>query len=175
MNSVIVLAMHGAPPNDYPEDNLLEFFGLHSRIEHAPDQISPGIEHRYHELETQIRSWPRTTENDPFFAGSQVLAEKLEVETGKQVFLGFNEFCNPRMGDALNQAADSGAELVVVITPMMTRGGEHSEIDIPNTIHAAQERHPKTNFHYVWPFDPSSVASFLSNQIKFSLSTPTNS
>jgi hypothetical protein len=35
MDSVIVLAMHGAPPRDFAADELNEFFGLHARAEVA--------------------------------------------------------------------------------------------------------------------------------------------
>jgi sirohydrochlorin cobaltochelatase len=162
--------MHGAPPTDYPQEELSEFFGLHARREHAGKLNPPALEARYAELEKKIRSWPRTADNDPFYAGSKALAESLGNASRYLVLLGFNEFCAPSLGEALDQAAAAGTDRVVVITPMMTRGGEHSEVDIPQEVHAAGRRHPGVAFHYIWPLDLNEVASFLSTQIKDYLS-----
>ena len=49
---------------------------------------------------------------------------------------------------------------------MMTRGGEHSEKDIPEAIERARKKYPKPKFSYVWPFNISKVATFLAEQIK---------
>ena len=48
---------------------------------------------------------------------------------------------------------------------MMTRGGEHSESDIPAAIQRAQELHPGLTVRYIWPFDIAEVARFLAAQI----------
>jgi hypothetical protein len=37
MKTIVVLAMHGAPPNGFPKRELAEWFGLHGRMEHAGD------------------------------------------------------------------------------------------------------------------------------------------
>jgi len=50
---------------------------------------------------------------------------------------------------------------VLVMTPMMTRGGEHSEVDIPAAVQRAREAHPGLEVTYAWPFDPEEVAAFL--------------
>ena len=47
----------------------------------------------------------------------------------------------------------------------MTRGGEHSELDIPAAVQRAQTRHPDLPILYVWPFDTGVVARFLAAQI----------
>jgi sirohydrochlorin cobaltochelatase len=81
--TLIVLAMHGAPPNDFPGGELAEYFRLHSAVESAqhsgPHQgnvnngngngkagLSSEDLIRYRGLEARIRSWPRTATNDPF-------------------------------------------------------------------------------------------------------------
>jgi len=167
MSTTIVLAMHGAPPSDFPGDELAEFFGLHMRLEHG----GPGgeqharLEARYVELEEKVRRWPRTLRNDPFHAASLELARRLEEATGSRVVVGFNEFCAPTLGEALAEAAGV-AQRVVVVTPMMTRGGEHSEHDIPVAIAKARAAHPDVEFLYVWPFDTTDVAGFLAEQIE---------
>jgi len=114
---------------------------------------------------SSLRNWPRTAQNDPFYAGSQELASHLRRVTGCEVIVGFNEFCAPSLADAFEQAVARDAAQVVVVTPMMTRGGEHSEVDIPDAIRHAQERHPTVPFRYAWPFAVSEVAQFLAAQI----------
>ena len=47
----------------------------------------------------------------------------------------------------------------------MTRGGEHSESDIPAAVQRAQSRHPGLPIVYAWPFDTGAVARFLAAQI----------
>lgn len=161
--AVIVLAMHGAPPLDFPKDELTEFFSLHARLGHSGGALE-NLRRRYAELEAKMRGWPRTTDNDPFYAGSMELAEHLRRETGLDVILGFNEFCSPSLVEALDQAAGA-AQKILVITPMMTRGGEHSAVDIPEAIRGAQQKHPRKEFVYVWPFPTHDITRFLSGQI----------
>lgn len=43
MRSVIVLAMHGAPPRDLPRDELAEFINLHLRIEQASSFVETPL------------------------------------------------------------------------------------------------------------------------------------
>jgi sirohydrochlorin cobaltochelatase len=166
MKSVIVLAMHGAPPRDFPRQELAEFMSLHSRLEASAVAHSPALESRYEELEQKLRSWPRTAQNDPFFASSNELAEQLMRDSGLEVFLGFNEFCDPGLGETIEKAVSSGAERVFVITTMMTRGGEHSEKDILQAVNRAREEHPDVKFVYAWPFETYEVSEFLAFHLK---------
>ncbi len=166
MKLVIVLAMHGSPPNDFPKDELTEFFSLHARLEHIPEGGRAGLEQRYAELDAKIRAWPRTPKNDPFHAGAHEMASNLQKATGYEVIVGFNEFCAPSLDEAIEKAAASQAKKIIVITPMMTRGGEHSEVEIPEAIKRSKERHPNIEIVYAWPFEVSEVAGFLSSQIK---------
>jgi sirohydrochlorin cobaltochelatase len=164
MKPVIVLAMHGAPPNQVSQREVFELVGLHQALEHAPACVRFVLERRYRNLDARIRAWPRTVQNDPFWAGSQELAEHLRTATGSEVIVGFNEFCAPTLDDALDQAAKQ-SDKVFVLTPMMTRGGEHSEVEIPDSVKRAQERHPNVAFKYAWPLDISAIARFLAEQI----------
>ncbi len=157
--------MHGAPPGDFPRNEITELFGLHARLEHAAGPERAALEGRYNELDARVRAWPRNPTNDPFYAGSLELANHLQQASGLEVFLGFNEFCAPSLDDALDRAMEANAKKVYVVTPMMTRGGEHSEKDIPTAIRRACERHPGVEVVYVWPFDVSQVAQFLAGQI----------
>jgi sirohydrochlorin cobaltochelatase len=172
MTTAVVLAMHGAPANDFPPGELAEFFRLHARAEGKGDGTACGGEpgrgagaDRFTELESRIRRWPRTTANDPYHAASYDLARRLGEASGLEVVVGFNEFCAPDLDEALDRAA-SRAERVVVVTTMMTAGGEHAEEDIPAAVDRARVRNPAVAFVYAWPFEPSGVAAFLAAQIE---------
>jgi sirohydrochlorin cobaltochelatase len=165
MKTLLVLAMHGAPPNDFPPHKMADMLGLQARLEHAERPQRPVLEARYEPLEAEMRAWPRTEQNDPFYAASQELAVHLSEAAGLKVLVGFNEFCAPSLDEVLDQAA-VGADQVVVVTPMMTRGGEHAEEDIPAAIQRAQERHADVTFLYAWPFDFGDIARFLTTQAK---------
>jgi sirohydrochlorin ferrochelatase len=70
------------------------------------------------------------------------------------------------MTEALELAASGGTERVLIVTPMMTPGGEHSEHDIPEVIDQARKRFTHVEFQYIWPFPIEDIVSFLSSQIK---------
>jgi len=161
MTSAIVLAMHGSPPTDFPHSETAEMFGLHARLHGTQGLERDALARRHDEIETRMREWPRTPDNDPYWIASQELAEYLEREAGLRVVVGFNEFCNPSIEDAVALVVSGGATDVLVMTVMMTRGGEHSEADIPAAIARAQEAHPGVSIRYAWPFDPEEVARFL--------------
>lgn len=165
MKTFIVLAMHGAPALDFPREKLHEFLGLHSHTEHHHGG-GDGHDERYHELETEIRSWPRTEKNDPFYNGAKRMADELKEAAGMEVVLGFNEFCAPSIEGAIEEAVKSGAEKIVVITPMMTQGGEHAGRDIPDALNRSRRQFPDVEIRYVWPFDSEEVAQFLASQVR---------
>ena len=167
MKTVIVLAMHGAPPSDFPKPELAEFMRLHAQLDHG-DRTPPYelVRGRHEELDRRVRRWPRTEANDPFYAGSMKLAAELEQATRLKVFAGFNEFCAPSLDEAFDEGVRSGAAKVIVVTPMMTRGGEHAERDIPAAIERARRRHPAIEFVYAWPFPPADTAQFLADHAR---------
>ncbi len=165
MSIVVVLAMHGAPPLDFPKEELAEYFGLHARLEHARGPDYGPLHERFLHLERKMRRWPRNADNDPFWAGSQDLAEALRKTCGWTVVVGFNEFCAPSVDEALDLAAGLAAERILVVTPMMTRGGQHAERDIPEAVDRARARHAGEAFEYVWPFPVSDIAAFLAIQV----------
>jgi sirohydrochlorin cobaltochelatase len=158
--------MHGSPPNDFPRQETGEFFGIHERMHHAKGPEREQLQKRYAELETKMRNWPRTEQNDPFYAGSEKLGADLRKTSGCEVIVAHNEYCAPSTDEALDRAVSGGTEQVVVITPMMTRGGGHSEVDIPQAVERAKTRHPRATFTYVWPFDTHKVAQFLADQVR---------
>jgi len=164
MKTVVVLAMHGSPPLDFPREALQEYFQLEAREHHhsGPSDHSQ----RLRELESRMRAFPRSESNDPFWRGSQELAGSLEKACGLPVLLGFNEFCAPDLDETFDRAVSDGAERVVVVTPMMTRGGGHAERDIPAAVARARARHPGAVFIYAWPFDKEAVADLLARRVR---------
>ncbi len=174
MSTVVVLAMHGVPPSDFPRGELLELLGLEARLGGDAGGLGAGdsanrresLERRFRELDEKLRGWPRTSENDRFHAASLDLGARLGRRLGLEVVVAFNEFCAPSVDEALERAAVRGATRVMVATAMMTPGGAHAEVDIPAAIARARERHPSVEFVYAWPFDAEGPARFLEEQIK---------
>ena len=162
--SIIVLAMHGVPPKDFPRYELAEFFGLYLHLEHK-GELPPDRRQKHDKLQKKLQEWPRTPNNDPYFHSSQKLAKELSIITSCEVIVGFNEFCKPSIIEALETAIAKNPPKILVITPMMTPGGEHSEVDIPAAIEHIRKRHPAIKIKYIWPFDLSKVAKFLADQI----------
>jgi sirohydrochlorin cobaltochelatase len=153
--------MHGAPPRDFPPHELREFFQLHAMAELGREEPPPPWKARLDELSRRVRAWPRTATNDPFHAATLELAEAIEAQSGCPAYVGFNEFCDPGIEAAVEAAIASGASRVVVLTPMLTRGGEHAEVDIPCALERIRQRHPRLALEYAWPFPVDSVARFL--------------
>ncbi|NHJ19898.1 MAG: hypothetical protein EAX91_03055 [Candidatus Lokiarchaeota archaeon] len=166
MKTIIVLAMHGMPPNNFPQKETLDYFMLHSRLENMPGPPPLQMQQQFEELDRKMRNWPRTQENDPYSFASREMAENLSNQTGYGVVVGFNEFCSPSLDEAFEEAVKFNPEKIIVITPMMTRGGEHSEKDIPEAIERAKKKNPSIEFSYVWPFNVNNIVKFLAEQIK---------
>jgi sirohydrochlorin cobaltochelatase len=165
MKTAIILAMHGMPPNDFPRRELGEFFRLHSAVEGMGGQAGPDIHSQYAVLHQKMRDWPRNPHNDPFKFASDELAAGLKALSGFQVLVGYNEFCSPSLDDVFLQAIREGSGRIVVVTPMMTRGGEHAEKDIPGRIAEVKKLHPDVEIIYAWPFENSQIVHFLNEHI----------
>jgi sirohydrochlorin cobaltochelatase len=165
MQTIIVLAMHGTPPRDFPKTELAEFFRLRSRVEEIKMSNLKSLEDRYKLLNDKVKNWPRNRKNDPFHAASQELALRLSEATGHEVIVGYNEFCAPSLDEALESAADKKADKIIVATPMMTRGGEHAENEIPAKIAEFTKLHTQIEIAYAWPFDITQVSHFLAEHI----------
>jgi sirohydrochlorin cobaltochelatase len=166
MSIAVVLAMHGVPPRDFPKGEMMELFGLHHRLSQASDSERVALRNRHDQLEGKMRNWPRTPENDPFHAASLEIAQALKEILETDVLVGFNEFCAPTIEEAIGVAASRSPDKIIVTTPMMTRGGEHSERDIPEAISRAQRLYPDVEIVYAWPYDISDVAGFLAKQVR---------
>ncbi len=166
MSIAVVLAMHGIPPKDFPRREMMELFSVHHLLRLVPGQEREALQKQHEELEEKMLRWPRTPENDPFFFASLEIAQKMEDILGERVLVGFNEFCAPTIEEAIDEAVSHSPQKVIVLTPMMTRGGEHSEKDIPQAIERSRKKHPHVEMVYAWPFETSEVSSFLAEHIR---------
>jgi sirohydrochlorin cobaltochelatase len=107
--------------------------------------------------------------NDPYAHSLQTLASELSKIGGyEKVVVAFNEFCRPTVEEAL-EVCNSDVDVVVVVTTMTTKGGEHSEKDIPELLEKMRKKCLK-QIVYAWPFDVRSVARLLVETINLHLS-----
>lgn len=165
MRTFIILAVHGSPPKDFPKKELGEFFMLHARNE-AKGILKKEEVERFSELEEKMRDWKRSPQNDPFYTACLEIAANLEKELLQPVFVGFNEFCAPSIANIIEDVIEQGAEKILVISPMMTRGGEHAEKDIPQIIEGVKKKHPQVKLLYAYPFLSKDIARFLASQAR---------
>jgi sirohydrochlorin ferrochelatase len=159
----LILVGHGEPPRDLPRHTIRKYFELlEKRRTEEEDKL-------FQRLEEEIVNRQRTPENDPYFYGLVAVAEELKrLQRFKQVWVAFNEFCRPTLLEALREACESEVDVIVVATVMLTRGGHHSEEEIPSTIEQAKT-FCKKPIIYVWPIDPTDFAQFLLSQVEKAL------
>lgn len=165
----VVLIGHGAPATDCPPQWIGELMGLEWRGEPGPGGHSHdhGGSRRAAELDAKIRDWPRTAANDPYQAGLTRLAEALRPLLPTGLFtVGYNEFCRPSIPEAIAEVVQQGATRVLVLPTMLTPGGVHSEVDIPQALQAARRVHPGVAIDYLWPYKVSRIAELLAAHIR---------
>lgn len=164
--TAVVLIGHGAPATDCPPEWVGELMSLEWR-KHSDAQA--GRE-RAAQLDQQIRQWPRTASNDPYKVGLEQIAAALRPLLSTDLLaVGYNEFCQPSIAEAIEEVVRQGATRVVVIPSMLTPGGVHAERDIPRALEQARNAHPEVAIEYLWPFDLKDVAALLAGHIRRSL------
>ena len=159
----VILVGHGGLPSDIPSEMVEKFMRVHKgRIKAG----GPITEHEI-ELDASIRKWERTPENDPYKTGLESLASHMEpMLKGHILKTAYNEFCYPAIEDAVDELASENVSKIIIITTMITRGGSHSEKEIPEELHALSSKHPNIDIQYAWPFDMDIFALFLTTHIK---------
>ncbi len=159
----VILVGHGGLPRDCPREILQQFKQLERDRKGSGKPASP----QERDLEKRIREWPRTPENDPYKAGLEALAEKLEpLLEGAPLVLAYNEFCAPTVEDAVADLAKRGVTHITVVPTMLTPGGSHSEIEIPKILDNLRGRHPSLEIRYAWPTDLGLMARMLADHLK---------
>jgi sirohydrochlorin cobaltochelatase len=158
----VVLVGHGAPPKDAPADLVSRLKALEGR--RRARGLPPSAEEL--ELDATLRRWPRTPENDPYRTGLEALAARLAARLGEaRLYVAYNEFCAPSLEEAVAEAVAAGARSVTIVPSMLTRGGVHSEVEIPEVIDALRSEHPDVRIAYAWPFDDDAVAALLAAHV----------
>jgi len=154
----IVLVGHGAVAKDCPRDLVARFKALEGQRRARGGE--PSAEEI--DLEQRIRRWPRTPANDPYRAGLEALAERMRAHVaGGRVAVAYNEFCAPTIDEAAAALVADGVGVLTIVPSMLTPGGVHSEVEIPEAIERLRQAHPAVRIRYAWPFDLGVVAHVL--------------
>jgi sirohydrochlorin cobaltochelatase len=163
MERAVILVGHGAPARGFPSEVVARWKMLEGRRRAAG---GPPSEEEI-ALDRQIREFPRTAENDPYAAGLEALGAALAPLLGGAVLLlAYNEFCAPTLEEAVEHAVRGGARRVEVVPSMLTPGGVHAEVEIPEAIERARAAHPGVEIRYAWPFDLAAVARMLADHVR---------
>ena len=119
------------------------------------------------QLDRRVREWPRTDATDPYRAGVESLSKSLAASLGAsaRVVVAYNEFCAPSLENAIRDAVTAGATAITVVPTMLTPGGVHSEIEIPESLAALRTSHPEVPIVYAWPFDEIALAGLLAAHV----------
>lgn len=159
----IVLVGHGGIPKDFPYESVSKLKRLEAQRRSSGAAPSP----EELELNERIRRWPRTPQTDPYRAGLEALAAHWRPWLNVALFaLAYNEFCAPTLEEAVQEVVAAGAQHVTVVTSMLTPGGSHAEIEIPETIARLRAAYPAVTFRYAWPFDLNLVAGMLAEHVR---------
>lgn len=159
----VVLVGHGGIAKDCPAELVSKLKRLEAQRRAAG--TIPSAEEQ--ELDATIRRWPRTAATDPYRAGLEAVGAALRPLLNGALFaLAYNEFCTPSVAEAIEDLIRQGATHITVVTTMFTPGGAHSEIEIPEILHGLRARHPEIAIQYAWPFDASTIAQILNEQVR---------
>ena len=82
------------------------------------------------------------------------------------VVTAYNEFCYPDIENAISELVEENYSKITLVTTMITRGGSHSEKEIPEELKKFQIQHPTIDIQYAWPFCMKSFAEFLGEHAK---------
>jgi sirohydrochlorin cobaltochelatase len=161
-NRGVILVGHGGIPTDCPRDLVMRL----KRLEGQRRERGGAVSSEEKELDHRIRHWPRTSQTDPYQAGLQGLASTLKLLLNGALFaVAYNEYCAPTLPEAVQELVHQGASDITVITTMITPGGSHAEIEIPEMLGQLRTLYPEVALRYAWPFDLSMVAGMLAKQI----------
>ncbi len=158
----IVLVGHGGIPKDYPADLVSKLKRLEAQRRAAGQPMSA----EELELDTKIRTWPRSPETDPYQAGLEALGAQMKPMVNGALFsLAYNEFCGPTLAEAVEDLITQGAQSITIVSTMFTPGGSHSEYEIPRELEKLREQHLDVTLHYAWPYNLTQVSKMLVEHI----------
>lgn len=159
----ILLVGHGGIPKGYPADLITKLKRLEAQRRATGSPMSP----EELELDTKVRTWPRTPETDPYKAGLETLGAVMKPMLNGSLFgLAYNEFCGPTLAEAVESLIRQGAQTITVVSTMFTPGGSHSESEIPEELEELRKKHPKVALIYAWPYNLEKVSKMLLEHIQ---------
>ncbi len=161
--TAVILIGHGGLPSDIPSEIVEKFMRLHkSRVKAEGEASDQEIE-----LDNTIRKWKRTPETDPYKFGLETLASHMKsFLKNYTVKTAYNEFCYPSIADAVKELADENFAKIILVTTMITRGGSHSEREIPEELEALRLKYRDIDIQYAWPFDTDTFALYLASHVR---------
>ena len=161
--SAVVLVGHGGLPSDIPCEIFEKFMSVHkTRVKTESPISSQEVE-----LDNTIRKWKRTPETDPYKFGLETLASHMKsFLKNYTVKTAYNEFCYPSIADAVKELADENFAKIILVTTMITRGGSHSEREIPEELEALRLKYRDIDIQYAWPFDTDTFALYLTTHVR---------
>lgn len=158
-----VLIGHGGVPSDYPREKIQRLMAL----ERARQAWGAAPTAQEEALDREVRCHPRTPETDPYKFGFERLAAALAARLDdRPLYTAYNEFCAPSVPAAVADAIRQGATEITLLSAMMTPGGSHAEVEIPELAARLQRQNPSVTIRYAWPFDLDTVASVLEQQLR---------
>jgi sirohydrochlorin cobaltochelatase len=158
----VILVGHGGVPTDCPREVVTRLKTLEAQ--RRASGRAPSAEEL--ELDARIRRWPRTAQTDPYRDGLEALAAQLRpLLNGASLAIAYNEFCTPTLEEAVEELIATGAASITVVPSMLTPGGVHSEVEIPETLEHLRVRYPHIELRYAWPVDLTLVACMLAEQL----------
>ncbi|MZG30915.1 MAG: hypothetical protein F3741_08935 [Nitrospinae bacterium] len=163
ITQAVLLVGHGGLPKDIPQEIVENFMRVHKQRVRSGNAITAQEK----ELDSTIRKWKRTPESDPYQAGLESLASHMQPLLSDYILkVAYNEFCHPTIEAAVDELVEQGITKIILVTTMITRGGSHSETEIPEEVNELRTKYPAIDFQYAWPFSMVSFSTFLSNHIK---------
>ncbi len=161
--TAFVLVGHGAVAKDCPRDLVRQLKALEGRRQASGAPPTPEEQ----ALEDRIRHWPRTPATDPYGAGCERLLHALRPLLPEMPLkLAYLEFSAPTLEDVVAELQQTGVTTVLVAPSMMTPGGVHSEVDIPEIVDHLQTAYPEMTLRYAWPFDLTKIAQLLADHVQ---------
>jgi sirohydrochlorin cobaltochelatase len=158
----VILVGHGGIPTNCPRDLVMRL----KRLEGQRREAGGPVSFEEKELDHRIRHWRRTPQTDPYQAGLEELASTLKPLLNGALFAtAYNEYCAPALPEAVQDLVQQGASDITVITTMVTPGGAHAEIEIPELLVQLRKVHAGVVLRYAWPFDLGFVAKMLADHI----------
>ncbi len=164
----VIIVGHGSLPNDFPK--IKEYFEAINKHGHGHGHghsHGDNTDEAFAALEHALIYWPRTEQNDKYWAGFMKIVKAVEQsDTYHSVHHAFNEFCAPTITEALAEAVKTEPNTIILTSIMMTPGGGHSEKDIPVAIEAFKKNNPNVNVNivYAWPYDVNDISGWLITQ-----------